>query len=524
MKPMPMSEKNYEEADCDYLHISDIGGVLLTNGWDHHALKRTAAKFKLDWAKLQKRHHMALATYEEGNLTLNEYLTRVVFYRKRPFTSAQVQKFMFSQSQPFTKMIELVHNLKAKYGLKIIVVSNEGRELNSYRIRNFKLDEFVDVFISSCFVHARKPDLEILRVALDVAQVPAQKVVYIENRPTFVEVARALGIQGLLHTAYGSTRAELASLGLSIDEKAIHSYWRAANYLSVGQTYLYDNPLLKEPLKMSHVKPLVVGLLGTTPGQNFIYVHLNRVIKKYDLNMFYIAGPDHGGPAIVGNTYLEGTYSEIYPSVGQDEPGLKELFKQFSFPGGTSSHVAPTTPGSIHERGELGYSLSHAFRAAFDNPDLIVACIIGDGQAETGPLARAWQSNKFLDPATDGAVLPILHLNGYKISNPTVLARIDHEELEQFIRGCGWTPYFVEGDKLDAMHQRMAGVLEKAIEDIHEIQSNARNKGDTDRPRWPKGAYLKQLMQEKLIEHKQYIDSHGEDLPEIRNWKWGTPN
>ena len=226
-----------------------------------------------------------------------------------------------------------------------------------------------------------------------------------------------------------------------------------------------------EPLKLSHVKPLVVGHWGTTPGQNFIYVHLNRVIKKYDLDMFYIAGPGHGGPAIVGNVYLEGTWSEVYPNVSQDEAGLKKLFKQFSFPGGISSHVAPTTPGSIHEGGELGYSLSHAFGAAFDNPDLIVACVIGDGEAETGPLATAWQSNKFLNPITDGAVLPILHLNGYKISNPTVLARIEHEELEQFLRGCGWTPYFVEGDEPEKMHQLMAATLEKAIEDIRQIQS-----------------------------------------------------
>ena len=265
----------------------------------------------------------------------------------------------------------------------------------------------------------------------------------------------------------------------------INAYWRAANYLSVGQIYLYDNPLLKEPLKLSHVKPLVVGHWGTTPGQNFIYVHLNRVIKKYDLDMFYIAGPGHGGPAIVGNVYLEGTWSEIYPNVTQDEAGLKKLFKQFSFPGGISSHVAPTTPGSIHEGGELGYSLSHAFGAAFDNPELIVACVVGDGEAETGPLATAWQSNKFLNPITDGAVLPILHLNGYKISNPTVLARIEHEELEQFLRGCGWTPYFVEGDDPETMHQLMAATMETAIEDIRQIQSNARNKNDTTRARWP---------------------------------------
>jgi len=264
-----------------------------------------------------------------------------------------------------------------------------------------------------------------------------------------------------------------------------HAYWRAANYVSVGQLYLYDNPLLREPLKLSHVKPLVVGHWGTVPGQNFIYVHLNRVIKKYDLNMFYIAGPGHGGAALVGNTYLEGVWSEVYPDVSQDEAGLKKLFKQFSFPGGISSHVAPTTPGSIHEGGELGYSLSHAFGAVFDNPDLIVACVIGDGEAETGPLATAWQSNKFLDPITDGAVLPILHLNGYKISNPTVLARIGRDELEQFLRGCGWTPYFVEGDDPDTMHELMASALETAVEDIRRFQDRARKAGAADRPAWP---------------------------------------
>jgi len=265
----------------------------------------------------------------------------------------------------------------------------------------------------------------------------------------------------------------------------IDAYWRAANYLSVGQLYLLDNPLLKKPLKLSHVKSMLLGHWGTTPGQNFIYVHLNRVIKKYDLNMFYIAGPGHGGPAIVGNVYLEGTWSEVYPNVTRDEAGLKKLFKQFSFPGGISSHVAPTTPGSIHEGGELGYSLSHAFGAAFDNPDLVIACVIGDGEAETGPLATAWQSNKFLNPITDGAVLPILHLNGYKIANPTVSARIEHEELEQFLRGCGWTPYFVEGDDPEKMHQLMAGTLEEVIENIRQIQSNARANNDTTRPRWP---------------------------------------
>lgn len=265
----------------------------------------------------------------------------------------------------------------------------------------------------------------------------------------------------------------------------MNAYWRAANYLSVGQIYLYDNPLLKEPLKLSHVKPLVVGHWGTTPGQNFIYVHLNRVIQKYDLNMFYISGPGHGGPALVANTYLEGTYSEVYPDISQDEMGLKKLFTQFSFPGGISSHVAPTTPGSIHEGGELGYSLSHAFGAAFDNPDLIVACIIGDGEAETGPLATAWQSNKFLNPITDGVVLPILHLNGYKISNPTILARIEHEELEQYLQGCGWKPYFVEGSDPEKLHQLMAETLEKVIEDIQQIQNHARSTKDSSRKRWP---------------------------------------
>ena len=268
--------------------------------------------------------------------------------------------------------------------------------------------------------------------------------------------------------------------------RLIDAYWRAANYLSVGQIYLYDNPLLREPLTLAHVKPLVVGHWGTTPGQNFIYVHLNRVIKKYDLDMFYVAGPGHGGPALVGNTYLEGTYSEVYPDISQDEAGMKKLFTQFSFPGGISSHVAPTTPGSIHEGGELGYSLSHAFGAAFDNPDLIVACVVGDGEAETGPLATAWQSNKLLNPITDGAVLPILHLNGYKISNPTVLARIEHEELEQFFRGCGWTPYFVEGDEPEAMHRTHGRrPWTRRSRTSGGSRSDARNKDDTARPRWP---------------------------------------
>jgi xylulose-5-phosphate/fructose-6-phosphate phosphoketolase len=263
------------------------------------------------------------------------------------------------------------------------------------------------------------------------------------------------------------------------------AYWRAANYLSVGQIYLYDNPLLKRALTLADVKHMLLGHWGTTPGQNFIYVHLNRVIKKYDLDMIYVSGPGHGGPAVVGNTYLEGTYSEIYPNISRDEAGLRKLFIQFSFPGGIPSHASPECPGSIHEGGELGYSLSHSFGAVFDNPDLIVACVVGDGEAETGPLATAWHSNKFLDPATDGAVLPILHLNGYKISNPTVLARIEHEELEQLLRGYGWTPYFVEGHEPEVMHEAMAAALDTAVEQIKKIQQDARAHSDIARPRWP---------------------------------------
>ena len=263
------------------------------------------------------------------------------------------------------------------------------------------------------------------------------------------------------------------------------AYWRAANYLSVAQIYLLDNPLLKRPLMLADVKHMLLGHWGTTPGQNFIYVHLNRVIKQYDLDMIYVSGPGHGGPAVVGNTYLEGTYSEIYPEISQDEAGLQRLFKQFSFPGGIPSHASPECPGSIHEGGELGYSLSHAFGAVFDNPDLIVACVVGDGEAETGPLATAWHSNKFLDPATDGVVLPILHLNGYKIANPTILARIEPEELEQFLLGCGWTPYFVEGDEPERMHLAMATTLDRVLEQIKDIQHQARIKGDLKRPRWP---------------------------------------
>lgn len=265
----------------------------------------------------------------------------------------------------------------------------------------------------------------------------------------------------------------------------IDAYWRAANYLSVGQIYLCDNPLLKRPLEITDVKRLLLGHWGTTPGQNFIYAHLNRVIKRDDLNMIYISGPGHGGPALVGNVYLEGTYSEVYPNVSQDEDGMRQLFQQFSFPGGVSSHVSPQTPGSIHEGGELGYSLSHAFGAVFDNPDLIAACIVGDGEAETGPLATAWHSNKFLNPRTDGVVLPILHLNGYKISNPTVLARIGKKELDQLMRGYGWTPYFVEGDDPEKMHQQMAATMDAVLKDIARIKRQAEAEGEMERPHWP---------------------------------------
>jgi len=267
--------------------------------------------------------------------------------------------------------------------------------------------------------------------------------------------------------------------------RKLDAYWRAANYLSVGQIYLYDNPLLKKPLTLAHIKPRLLGHWGTTPGLNFIYVHLNRVIKEHDLNVIYITGPGHGGPGLVANAYLEGTYSEVYPNIAQDEDGMQRLFKQFSFPGGIPSHVAPETPGSIHEGGELGYSLSHAYGAAFDNPDLLVACVVGDGEAETGPLATSWHSNKFLNPVHDGAVLPILHLNGYKIAGPTVLARIPRDELEALFRGYGYTPHLVEGDEPEAMHQQMAATLDTVVADIQRIQRDARANGFKERPSWP---------------------------------------
>jgi len=273
---------------------------------------------------------------------------------------------------------------------------------------------------------------------------------------------------------------------LSSDELAkIHAYWRAANYLSVGQIYLMDNPLLREPLTLEHVKPRLLGHWGTTPGLNFIYAHMNRVIKSQDLNALYIAGPGHGGPGIVANTWLEGTYSEYYPNISEDAAGMRRLFKQFSFPGGIPSHVAPETPGSMHEGGELGYSVSHAYGAVFDNPDLIACCVVGDGEAETGPLATSWHSNKFLNPIRDGAVLPILHLNGYKIANPTLLARMPKEELESLFVGYGYKPYFVEGSDPDVMHQKMAATMDAVIAEIKSIQKQARDSGVPARPTWP---------------------------------------
>ena len=283
------------------------------------------------------------------------------------------------------------------------------------------------------------------------------------------------------------------------DAGLLDAYWRAANYLSVGQIYLFDNPLLKTPLSRKHIKPRLLGHWGTTPGLNFIYVHLNRLIKKHDLDMIYVTGPGHGGPALVANAYLEGTYSEVYPNVSQDEEGMKRLFTQFSFPGGIPSHVAPETPGSIHEGGELGYAMSHAYGAAFDNPDLIVACVVGDGEAETGPLATSWHSNKFLNPVGDGAVLPILHLNGYKIANPTVLARIPHDELEALFRGYGYVPHFVEGDDPQTMHELMAATLDK---------------GDGRHPRHPERCADERVLTAAHVADDRHAHAEGLDLPE----------
>src|ERR1700693_1298174 len=284
----------------------------------------------------------------------------------------------------------------------------------------------------------------------------------------------------------GSAKPHESNEPLSEEElRKMHAYWRAANYLSVGQIYLYANPLLREPLKLEHIKPRLLGHWGTTPGLNFIYLHFNRLIKKYHLNVVYIAGPGHGGPGLVANTFLEGTYSEIYPEISQTEEGLRKLFKQFSFPGGIPSHVAPETPGSIHEGGELGYSIAHAYGAAFDNPDLLLCCVVGDGESETGPLAASWHSNKFLNPARDGAVLPILHLNGYKIANPTVLGRMSDDQLTHLFTGYGYRPYFAEGREPDAMHQLMAQTLDTIVEEIHSIQHAARKEGSMNLPVWP---------------------------------------
>jgi xylulose-5-phosphate/fructose-6-phosphate phosphoketolase len=273
---------------------------------------------------------------------------------------------------------------------------------------------------------------------------------------------------------------------LSSEElRKMDAYWRACTYLAAGMIYLRSNPLLREPLKSEHVKQRLLGHWGTSPGLSFAYVHLNRLINKYDLDAIFLAGPGHGAPGVLGPVYLEGTYSEVYPNKSEDEEGMREFFKEFSFPGGIGSHCTPETPGSIHEGGELGYSISHAFGAAFDNPDLLVAVMVGDGEAETGPLATSWHANKFLNPIRDGAVLPILHLNGYKINNPTLLSRISHEELRDLFKGYGWTPYFVEGDEPKAMHQQMATVLEDCVLEIRRIQQQARTSGTATRARWP---------------------------------------
>ncbi|WP_164496951.1 phosphoketolase family protein [Flavonifractor sp. An9] len=315
--------------------------------------------------------------------------------------------------------------------------------------------------------------------------------------------------------------------------RKLDAWWRASNYLAAGQLYLRDNPLLRTPLKPEHLKHTPVGHWGTVPGQNFIYTHLNRVITKYDLNMIYICGPGHGGSAVLAQTYLEGTYSEVYPNVSQDEEGMRKLFQQFSFPGGVGSHCAPDTPGSINEGGELGYSLAHAFGAVMDNPDLIAACVVGDGEAETAPLAAAWHGNKFLDPVGDGAVLPILHLNGYKNATPSLFARISAEEVEDFFKGCGWTPRFVEGDDPAQMHQKMAAALDWAVREIQRIQESARSFGETERPRWPmvvfrspKGWTCPKEADGVALEGTSRVhqlplavdDAHPERLPILEEW------
>src|SRR5271167_3077798 len=287
-------------------------------------------------------------------------------------------------------------------------------------------------------------------------------------------------------SAYGTARSTVQGAPLSSEElREIEEYWRASLYLCLGMLYLQDNPLLREPLKIEHIKPRLLGHWGSDPGQTFTYIHFNRLIKKYDLNAIYVSGPGHGAPAVLSQGYLEGTYSEIYPEKTEDVKGMQRFFKQFSFPGGIGSHATPETPGSIHEGGELGYSISHAYGTVYDHPDLIALTVVGDGEAETGPLATSWHSNKFLNPIRDGAVLPVLHLNGYKINNPTLLARISHEELEALFVGYGYTPYFVEGSEADSMHQAMAATLEHCVLEIRKIQTEARRTGKASRPRWP---------------------------------------
>src|ERR1700751_843494 len=302
------------------------------------------------------------------------------------------------------------------------------------------------------------------------------------------EMAPGAAVEKATHSisAYGPARTTVTGTPLNAEElRKTHAYWRGCNYLMVWMIYLQENPLLKKPLKAEHIKNRLLGHWGASPGLVFTYIHLNRLIKKYDLDMIFLAGPGHGAPGVLAPVYLEGAYSEIYTDKGEDEEGLREFFKQFSFPGGIGSHCTPETPGSIHEGGELGYVLSHACGAAFDNPDLIVAAMVGDGESATGPLATSWHINKFINPVRDGAVLPVLHLNGYKINNPTLLARISHEELEEFFRGYGWTPYFVEGSDPESMHQAMAATVEQCVLEIRKVQQETRTSGVPVRPRWP---------------------------------------
>lgn len=387
---------------------------------------------------------------------------------------------IFATSRPVIE--EVIEKLKLKYSYDELVAMIQTDNQTDTRILRFTvIDE-----------NAK----EAKAIANELAEVTAERVAYVmsSDKPKIVEEAvvpkKASSPNTMKNTIIGALAVAFLAIGIIVikylvNDTVQNAYWRAANYLSAGQLYLLDNPLLKKPLTMDQIKKKIVGHWGTVPGQNFIYVHCNRVIKRYDLDMILLSGPGHGGNFLIANTYLEGSYSEVYPNISQDEEGMKKMFKQFSFPCGVPSHCAPETPGSINEGGELGYSIAHGFGAVLDNPDLIATVVVGDGEAETGPLATSWQSNKFLNPITDGAVLPILHLNGYKISNPTIFSRISHEEVENFFKGCGWKPYFVEGDDPMTMHRKMAETMDACIEEIKAIQKNARENNDPTRPFWP---------------------------------------